>query len=72
MAASGATVAGKGLTLFAREDVFMPARAIGMKAISQHGESIVIYIVIILSRTTSIGVKEAIQAASRKMSRNAW
>jgi hypothetical protein len=62
-------VAGKGLTLFAREDVFMP---IGMKAFSQHGESIVIYIVIILSRTTSIGVKKAIQAASRITSRNAW
>lgn len=54
-------MAGNGLTLFAREDVFMPARPIGMKAVSQHGESIVVYIVIIVSaRTTSIGVKEAI------------
>ena len=66
-------MAGKGLTLFARENVFMPARPIRVNAFSQHGESIVIYIVIVVSaRTTSIGVKEAIQAASRKMSRNAW
>ena len=42
-------MAGKRLTLSAREAVFMPARPIGMKAVSQHGESIVIYIVIIMS-----------------------
>lgn len=66
-------MAGKGPTLFGLEDVFMPARPIGMKAVSQHGESIIIYIVVIVSaRTTSIGVKEAIQAASGLTSGNAW
>jgi hypothetical protein len=55
-------MAGKGLNLFAPEDVFMP---IGMEAIGQHGESIVIRIIIILSaRTTRLAVKEAVQTAS--------
>lgn len=73
MATSGATVAGKGLTLFAREGVFMPNRPIRMKAVSQHGKSIIIYIIIIMSaRSASVGVKEAIQAASRPTSGNAW
>jgi hypothetical protein len=55
-------MAGNGLNLFAPEDVFMP---IGMKAIGQHGESIVIRISIVLSaRTTRVIVKETIQTAS--------
>lgn len=63
-------MAGKGLTLFALGDVLVP---IGMKAIAQHGKSILIYIVIILSaQTTVIAVKEAIQAASRPASRMVW
>jgi hypothetical protein len=56
---------GKGLPLFAPEDMSMPARPIGMKAISHHGESILILIIITFSaRMMRIGVKEAIQAAS--------
>jgi hypothetical protein len=36
-----------------------------MKAVTQHGESILVYIILIFSaRTMRIGVKEAIQAAS--------
>jgi len=66
-------VAGKGLTLLGLEGVFMPARPFGMKAVSQHGESIIIYIIIIVSaRTMSIGVNEAVQAASRPTGGNAW